>query len=138
MSSATATNQRASNAGKRDYGYSNARIRGMRSKLLRAGALDRLMDAPDMHQLIQELLQTEYASDLEEALIKGRGAGEISEALKHNLVRTYRKVFGFLNEEARDICGTCSGAGTCSTSRRSCAESTCTCRRQRYPRACCR
>jgi len=67
------------------------------------------MDAPDMHQLIQELLQTEYAPDLEEALIKGRGSAEVSEALRHNLVRTYRKVFGFLNEEARDICGTLLG-----------------------------
>jgi V/A-type H+-transporting ATPase subunit C len=67
------------------------------------------MDAPDLHYLIQELLQTEYEADLEEALLKGRGAAEVSEALRSNLVRTYRKVFGFLNEEARDICGTLLG-----------------------------
>ena len=109
MSSSAVRSDKASNAGVKDYGYANARIRGMKSKLFRGDALDRLMDTNDLHQLIQELLQTEYASDLEEALIKGRSADEVSDALKHNLVRTYRKVFGFLNPEARDICGTLLG-----------------------------
>jgi V/A-type H+-transporting ATPase subunit C len=109
MSPAIAKPERAPNAGARDYGYANARIRGMRSRLLRADALDRLMEAPDLHQLIQELMQTEYAQDLEETLLQGRGATEISEGLKRNLVRTYRKVFGFLNDEAKDICSTLLG-----------------------------
>lgn len=110
MSSQTATATAAhANSGKRDYGYSNARIRGMRSRLLRRDMLERLTEAADLHQLIQELMQTEYAPDLEEALIHGRGANEVGEALRINLVRTYRKVFGFLNEEAADVAGTVLG-----------------------------
>lgn len=105
MSPTAATRSKPTSSSPKDYGYSNARIRGMRSHLLRAEAFERLMDTDDMHQLIQELLQTPYAPDLEEALIKGRGAAEVSDALKHNLIRTYRKVLGFVNAEAGDICG---------------------------------
>lgn len=87
-----------------DYGYANARVRGMRSRLLKGESLEHLMQAEDLHQLIHELMQTEYAADLEETLLRGRGSAEVIEALKRNLVRTYRKVFGFLNAEAYDIC----------------------------------
>ncbi|MDZ4170072.1 MAG: V-type ATPase subunit [Coriobacteriia bacterium] len=89
---------------KKEYGYPNARLRGMRSRLLRRDRLEQFAEYTDLHQLIQELLQTEYAPDLEEALLQGRGAAEVGEALRLNLVRTYRKVFGFLNGEAADIC----------------------------------
>ncbi len=104
MSPTATTGGPAPITGKKDYGYANARLRGMRARLLRADALERLISTTDLHQLIQELMQTEYGPDLEEALIKGRGAAEVSEALRLNLVRTYRKAFGFINLEARDIC----------------------------------
>ncbi|HET6351325.1 MAG TPA: V-type ATPase subunit [Coriobacteriia bacterium] len=107
--SQTAIHTKSPITGPRDYGYPNARLRGMRSHLIKAEALERLMETNDLHDLIQELMQTEYAPDLEEALIKGRGAAEIAEGLRLNLVRTYRKVFGFLNEEAKDVCGTLLG-----------------------------
>lgn len=88
-----------------EYGYTNARLRGMRSRLLKRDRLEHFADYSDLHQLIQELMQTEYAPDLEEALIHGRSAAEVGEALRLNLVRTYRKVFGFMNGEAVEICG---------------------------------
>jgi V/A-type H+/Na+-transporting ATPase subunit C len=103
MSPVPTPRTKAPNTGATDYGYSNARLRGMRSRLLRSEALERLMQTDDMHQLIQELLQTPYAPDLEEALLMGRTAAEVSEGLKTNLVRTYRKVFGFMNQEAKEI-----------------------------------
>jgi V/A-type H+-transporting ATPase subunit C len=81
----------------------------MRSKLLRSEALERLLQADDVHQLIQELLQTQYGPDLEESLLMGRDAAQVAEGLKHNLMRTYGKVFGFLNEQAKDICSTLLG-----------------------------
>lgn len=84
----------------KDYGYSNARIRGMRSRLLDRAYFDELIAAHDVGALIQELSGTEYGPDLEDVLIKGRDAATIDEALKNNLVRTFRKVHGFLNEEA--------------------------------------
>ncbi len=101
---ATMGDSTRANAGKRDYGYSNARIRGMRSRLLKRDVLERLAESADLHELVQELMQTDYAVDLEDALIHGRGPNEVGEGLRNNLVRTYRKVFGFLNQEAADIC----------------------------------
>lgn len=86
--------------GGKDYGYSNARVRGMRSRLLKREYLDGLIASPDITHLIQELSETGYGSDLEEQIIHGRTAAQVDEALKNNMVRTYRKVLGFLNEEA--------------------------------------
>lgn len=109
MSPAAVRESKSSGMSPKDYGYSNARLRGMKSHLLRGDALERLLETTDLHDLIQALLETEYAPDLEEQLIRGRTAAEVSDALKHNRVRTYRKVFGFLNPEAKDICTTLLG-----------------------------
>ncbi len=108
MSSAAGTStERRSNT--TDYGYSNARIRGMRARLLKRERLEHLLGVTELSQLIQELMQTELAPYLEETLIHGHTAASIDEALKRNLVATYRKVLGFLNDEARDICTTLLG-----------------------------
>ncbi|MDH4140027.1 MAG: V-type ATPase subunit [Coriobacteriia bacterium] len=100
---------RKTSPGGKDYGYSNARIRGMRSRLLGEPFLKGLTAAPDTSALIQDLSGTEYGSDLDEALIHGRTAASVDEALKNNLVRTYRKVQGFLNDEASYIVSTLLG-----------------------------
>ncbi len=93
----------------KDYGYANARIRGMKSKLLSRAFLDELIAAQDMGQFIQPLMDTEYATDLDEAFIRGRDAAAVDDALKSNMVRTYQKVLGFLNEEASFILSTLLG-----------------------------
>lgn len=107
MSTPSAT-ERSAPTGK-DYGYCNARIRGMKSRLFDQAYLERLMGAYDTGALIQELMQTEYAPDLEQAVIHGRTAAQIDEALKTNVVRTYRKVIGLLNGEAYELVTTLLG-----------------------------
>lgn len=97
--STSAAKHRPAQGGK-DYGYSNARVRGMRSRLLDRSFLDGLIASPDITRLIQDLSETEYGPDLEEQIIHGRTAATVDEALKVNMVRTYQKVLGFLNEEA--------------------------------------
>lgn len=87
-----------------DYGYSNARIRGMKSRLMGRDQLERYLRAEDLKTVLQELMHGEYSADLENVLIHGRGASEIDEGLRLNLVRTYNKVLGFLNDEAFEIC----------------------------------
>ncbi len=106
--SATATSRKEAIGGK-DYGYANARIRGMRARLLDRAFLDGLMAAHDLGGLIQALADTEYGPDLEDTLIKGRDAAAVDEALKNNMVRIYRKVLSFLNEEAAYILTTLLG-----------------------------
>jgi len=105
--SAVTTSQRRSNSN--DYGYSNARIRGMRARLLKKERLEHLLGVTETQQLIQELMQTELAPFLEDTLIHGHTAASVDEALKNNLVATYRKVLGFLNDEAFNISTTLLG-----------------------------
>ena len=104
--------RRLKNARKPDgrrYGYSSARIRGMRSRLLNSSLLDDLMEAEETTQLIQLLEDTEYATDLDAELIRGRTSDAIDDALKENIVRTFQKVMGILNDEAFDIVTTLLG-----------------------------
>jgi len=92
-----------------DAGYANARMRGMRSRLLPRAFYERLIDADDMPLIIKDLMETEYAPDLEEELVRGRTAAVIDEALKHNMIASYRKVLKFLPPETRRLLTTLLG-----------------------------
>jgi V/A-type H+-transporting ATPase subunit C len=98
MSEQTAT-VRAKRPGK-DYGYCNARARGMRSRLFTRAFLDGLMEAQDVKRVIQMLQDTEYALDIDTEIIHGKTFQSIDEALKGNMVRTFQKVIGFSNDQA--------------------------------------
>lgn len=100
--SSTTTMKRVSPS-KKDYGYSNARVRGMRSRLLKQAFMDGLMGAKDLGGIIQSLMETEYGPDLEEQLLHGRTTGQIDLALKDNMVRTFRKVLTLANDESMEI-----------------------------------
>ncbi len=79
-----------------DYGYANARIRGMKSRLLTHGALDELIMKPDIDSLIAELEKTPYKEDMAEASSKYSGVYSIEYALRMNYTRTFRKILGFV------------------------------------------
>jgi V/A-type H+-transporting ATPase subunit C len=81
----------------------------MRSRLFDRAYLDGLIASPDIQHLIQDLADTEYGPDLEEELIHGRTAAQVDDALRANMVRTFQKVMGFLNQEGRDILTTLLG-----------------------------
>lgn len=87
----------------RDYGYTNARIRGARSRLLSQVFLDDLMSSKDMGAVIQKLMETEYGPELESRILHGRTANQIDEALKDNMTATFRRVLGFANDEAQRL-----------------------------------
>ena len=108
MSDATTTRRRSSSASG-DYGYANARIRGMRSRLLERSFLDRLIEEPNVNRLVQDLSETEYGPDLEETLIHGLDATNVDVALTGNMVRTFQKILGFLNPEAEYLVTTLLG-----------------------------
>lgn len=93
----------------KDYGYCNARARGMRSRLLSSVFLEQLMAAPDLQNVISTLSGTEYSPDLDEQLIHGHTSAQVDEALKVNMVRTFRKVLGFASDEADMILSTLLG-----------------------------
>ncbi len=86
-----------------DVGYANARLRGMKANLLKGAFLDELIEAPDVVQAIQVLQGTSYGPDIEAQVIHGLTASMVDEALKDHAVRVFRKVFDFLDPEAREI-----------------------------------
>ena len=81
-----------------DVGYANARLRGMKANLLKAAFLDELIEAPDVQHAVQVLQGTALRA-------RHRGARSstaaprpmVDEALKDNIVRTFGKVFDFLD-----------------------------------------
>lgn len=107
MSAAQSRNMRV--AAGNDYGYCNARIRGMKSRLLDDAFFDRLIGSHEIGQIIHELHDTPYADDLDEALLHGANAGSVDEALRHNMVRDYRTVLHCLNVEGAELVTTLLG-----------------------------
>ena len=92
-----------------DSGYANARLRGMRSRLLPREMYERLIDAADMSQVVKQLMETPYAPDLESELVHGRTAAVVDAALKENMVAAYRKVLTFLPPHSRKLLSTLLG-----------------------------
>jgi V/A-type H+/Na+-transporting ATPase subunit C len=82
-----------------DYGYINARMRGMKSRLLSHRALDDLIMKPDLESLIADLENTPYREDIIEA--KGRSSGIlcIETALRQNFIKTFRKIQDLARQE---------------------------------------
>jgi V/A-type H+-transporting ATPase subunit C len=87
----------------RDYGYTNARIRGLRSRLLNQAFFEDLISSKDIASIIQKILQTEYGPELESRILHGRTANQIDEALKDNMTQTFRKVLSHSNDEAQRL-----------------------------------
>jgi len=81
-----------------DYGYVNARIRGMRSRLLDRKEIEDLILRPDLDSLIADLEKTAYKEDIIEAKVLYSGVLCIEFALRKNFTRTFRKILGFVCE----------------------------------------
>jgi len=86
-----------------DYGYVNARIKGMKSRLLSAHDLNDLTAKPDIDALIGALESTAYRDELLKAGIEYSGVAQIEVALRRDLIRSLRKVFSFFREESEEV-----------------------------------
>lgn len=82
-----------------DWGYINARMRGMKSHLLDKHALDNLVLQPDLESLIAELEKTPYKDDIIEARVQYSGVLCIEYALRKNFTRTFRKILKYVRED---------------------------------------
>lgn len=86
-----------------NYDYPNARIRGMKSRLLDHRTMDELVRKPDVDSLIVELEKTPYKEDIADASTRYAGIYCIEYALRRNYTRTFRKIMGiFQGEPAED------------------------------------
>lgn len=86
-----------------DYGYANARIRAMKSRLLDESFYNQLLSTNSLQGVTSALAQTPYARDLDESMIKIEGLKGFDEALRRNIMKTFRQVVKVLGEENQNL-----------------------------------
>ncbi len=79
-----------------DYGYINARVKGMNSNLFDRKSYESLILKPDIDSLITELGKSPYKNEIEEGCVLHPGILGIEYALRKNLVKNYQKILGFV------------------------------------------
>ncbi|MBI5788486.1 MAG: V-type ATPase subunit [Candidatus Schekmanbacteria bacterium] len=88
-----------------DYGYINARVRGLSSKLLRRDAYQRLMEKESVSGINKLLMETDYAEEVLEAKEElGENASQIvifEKALELNFKKTLEKIKEIIVGEPR-------------------------------------
>jgi V/A-type H+/Na+-transporting ATPase subunit C len=72
-----------------DHGYSSARIRAMKSRLLDREFFERLVGIKSLTELVVALEQTDYKKDLHEAVLQAPGAESLESGLRKNIVNTF-------------------------------------------------
>jgi len=75
-----------------DYDYLNARIRSMRGGLLSPGALESLIQKPDLDLVAAELEKTPYRAELQRASVRFTGIHAVEEALRRETAATFRRI----------------------------------------------
>ena len=88
-----------------DYGYINARIKVMRTKLLDGRMLDAALEAQSYQEFLRVLSETELSADLGDATAQGAGLTELDTALSRNFLGTAEKVYRLADGSARDEIG---------------------------------
>ena len=74
------------------YGYGNARLRAMRSRLLTESDYDDLLGKATVEEIITRLAETPYKTDVEAAMVRFDGVRCVFEAVRANLARTLSRV----------------------------------------------
>lgn len=85
------------------YGYGNARLRAMRSRLLTEADYRSLLGRRHIEEVISSLNETPYQEDIEAALVRTSGVRCVFEALRTNLTRTLGKIPKFYEGEPRAL-----------------------------------
>lgn len=85
------------------YGYGNARLRAMRSKLLTPAEYDALLAKTSVEDLIAALSKTPYQAHIEAALLRVGKDRCVIEAVRLNLAHTLDKIRHFFEGEPREL-----------------------------------
>lgn len=89
-----------------DYGYINARIRGMKTRLLDKPFFEKLMGEENIHSIIALLQGTDYGQHVEEArtLVTSEIAA-IEEGIRRHLAQKYSGIFGMVGGAPKRLLG---------------------------------
>lgn len=88
-----------------DYGYINARVRGMKAKLLGPSFYQAALDGTDFRAFTSALAQTPYMRDLEEAQARQEGLPAVDRAVARNVYRTAHSMLSFADGTPRALIG---------------------------------
>jgi V/A-type H+-transporting ATPase subunit C len=86
-----------------DYGYINARVRGMKSKLLAAEFYSEALEASDFRAFMSTLGQSTYGREIEEAQSRYEGLKALDSALARNFYQTARSIANFSDGQAGQL-----------------------------------
>lgn len=75
-----------------DYGYINARVRGMKSRLFDRQAYHELVAKADLAALLASLAQTPYREAIEAALVRSQGLAALIDGLRRDLTACLLKL----------------------------------------------
>lgn len=82
-----------------EYDYVNARIKGMKSRLLQPSVFETLILKPDVDAILAELGNTAYKEEIEKASVRYYGIVCIEVALRKDFTHAFRKILGFVQGE---------------------------------------
>jgi V/A-type H+-transporting ATPase subunit C len=85
-----------------EYDYVNARIKGMKSRLLAPPVFETLILKPDVESIIAELENTPYKLEIERATVQYSGIKCIEVALRKDFTNAFRKILGFMKEDTAE------------------------------------
>ena len=86
-----------------DWGYLNARLRGMKSRLLSAAEYEKLLQAADVRSLAEAVAATALRPALEAARIRHEGLEALEAAFKADFAAASRKVLAVSDGERRRL-----------------------------------
>lgn len=86
-----------------DYGYANARVRGMRSHLLKKDFFMRLVEAPDLESVLSLMGQTIYRREVNEAVVVRPEDPDYDRAFSFNLIASFRKIHDAIGGEGYQL-----------------------------------
>jgi V/A-type H+/Na+-transporting ATPase subunit C len=86
-----------------NYGYLNARVRGLRAKLLDEGFAQGVIESGSFEGFLTALSQTAYGPDLEEARARFEGLPMVDAAIAANVSRTTRSLLRFADGDAETL-----------------------------------
>ncbi len=88
-----------------DYGYLNARLRGMKTHLVTDGEYDRMLKAADVRELIEIAGRTVLKPALDTALIRYSGLEALESAIRADFAAHCRKVLSISEGRQRTLVG---------------------------------
>jgi V/A-type H+/Na+-transporting ATPase subunit C len=86
-----------------NYGYLNARVRGLRARLLDESFAQGVIESGSFESFVTALSQTSYGPDLEEARARFEGLPMIDAAIAANVSRTTRSLLRYAEGDAETL-----------------------------------